>query len=64
MALCAPIRHAVSWQKAVRAVSGEDILEEVTSDWTGIFLGCSSSVEEEGSGAGKHVSALTGAEGW
>ena len=34
IALCAPIRHATSCEKAVRAVSGDETLEEVTLERT------------------------------
>jgi len=66
MALCAPVLHVTSWQNAVKAVSGEETLEEVMSDWIGIFLLVSSSVDSgfEDLVGGKQVSALTGAEGW
>ena len=68
MTLCAPVRHAVSWQKAVKAVSGEDILEDVMSEWTGVFMEGSSRVEveeeEEIGSIVNGVSALMGADGW
>ena len=73
MALCAPVLHVTSWQKAVNAVSGEEIFEEVMFDRTLISLvasSCSGSVKMsvsvgagEGTGAGKQVSVLTGALG-
>jgi hypothetical protein len=51
IALCIPVLHVVNWQNAVRAVSGEEILEDVTLDWMFISRrGSSSSAETLGSG--------------
>jgi hypothetical protein len=58
IALWAPVLHTVSWQKAVSAVSGDEILEEVTVDLTlmSLFEPSSSGVEGMADGAGKQVS--------
>jgi hypothetical protein len=55
MALCIPVLHVVNWQNAVRAVSGEEILEDVTLDWMFISRSGSSS-SAEALGSGKQVS--------
>jgi hypothetical protein len=64
IALCAPVRHVTSWQKDVRAVSGEEILEEVMFDLT--LISRSSSASEVASDGGGPVGKLvsTGALGW
>lgn len=66
MARCAPVLHVVNWQNAVKAVSGEDILDEVTLDLMLTSDGCSISSEGDVDcgGAGKQVSWLMGAFGW
>lgn len=65
IALCAPVLHVVSWQNAVRAVSGEETFDEVTLDLTAISLsGSIGSEGEDTDGATKHASAFMGALGW
>jgi len=55
IALCIPVLHVVNWQNAVRAVSGEEILEDVTLDW--MFISRSGSLSSaEALGSGKQVS--------
>ena len=70
IALCASVLQVTSWQKAVNAVSGDEILEDVISDLTLAFrAGSTPSSDDEASGAsedaiaGKQVSALMGALG-
>src|SRR5437016_3840473 len=64
IALCAPDRYVTSWQKDVRAVSGEETLEEVMFDLTLISRSPSASeVTSDGRGpVGKLL--WTGALGW
>ena len=62
IALCASIRHDTSWQNAVRAVSGDDILVEVKSDLT--LTSGRDRTSSETWGGGKQVSALIATLGW
>lgn len=66
IALCTPSRHVTNWQKAVRAVSGEDILEDVTLDLTLMSRRASGllSAGVEADDGGKQTSWLMGAFGW
>ena len=63
MARCIPNRHVTSWQNAVKAVSGEEILEDATSDWmltssgfSSVLIGTSVNVAMPSSRTGKQVS--------
>jgi hypothetical protein len=58
IARCAPVLHVTSWQNAVKAVSGEEILEEVISELTwGMECKSFPSGEDDGPSVdGKHSS--------
>jgi hypothetical protein len=67
MALCAPVLHATSCEKAVKAVSGEELLDEVMSDLILTSRGSPSSerVWKAGGEVERPVSApFLGALGW
>ena len=62
MALCAPVLHVTSWQKAVKAVSGDDCGDEATFAVTlsvlevVVVVSCGADWVSLGSVCGKDVS--------
>ena len=62
IALCAPVLHVTSWQKAVNAVSGDDCGVETTFEVTacvldvGVVVSCGADGTSLGAVCGKQAS--------
>jgi len=70
IALCAPVLHETSWQKAVNAVSGDDCGEEETFDVTvselevGVAVSLCADGISLGAVRGEHASWFISRLGW